>query len=68
MSNENESGIAKEFQRWEKETVEPGFKRSPERLEDFTTVSGRSIKRLYTPIDIEDFDYLCFQLECSVFS
>jgi methylmalonyl-CoA mutase N-terminal domain/subunit len=30
---------------------------SPERKEDFTTVSGQGIRELYTPVDIKEFDY-----------
>jgi len=43
--------------RWEKETLDPILKKRPERKTDFTTVSGKSIKRLYTPLDITDMDY-----------
>ncbi len=50
--------IEKEKERWEKETLNPYLSSSPERLKEFTTVSGRKISRLYTPIDIRDIDYL----------
>jgi len=44
-------------QRWEREVLEPALAKSPERPGPFTTISGRSIDRLYTPDDLPDFDY-----------
>src|SRR3954451_25472272 len=43
-------------QRWERETLEPALKKSPERAQSFTTISGRPIERLYTKEDIEPID------------
>src|SRR5688572_6887195 len=42
--------------RWEREVVEPALAKSPERPIPFTTISGRSIDRLYTSDDLQDFD------------
>jgi methylmalonyl-CoA mutase N-terminal domain/subunit len=39
-------------QRWERETLEPALKHSPERAAAFTTISGHPIERLYTADDI----------------
>ena len=44
-------------QRWERETLEPTLKKSPERRGPFATISGRPIDRLYTPDDLTDFDF-----------
>ncbi len=44
-------------QRWEREVLEPALAKSPERNASFTTISGRPIDRLYTPDDLQDFDY-----------
>jgi methylmalonyl-CoA mutase N-terminal domain/subunit len=44
-------------QRWEREVVEPTLRKSPERKGPFTTISGRSIERLYTAEDVEGLDY-----------
>ena len=44
-------------QRWERETLEPALKKSPERGQTFTTISGRPIERLYTQDDVEQIDY-----------
>jgi methylmalonyl-CoA mutase N-terminal domain/subunit len=46
-----------DLQRWERETLEPALKRSPERAERFTTISGREVKRLYTADDVAGIDY-----------
>ncbi len=42
---------------WEKNELAAFLARRPERRGSFTTLSGREIKRLYTPADIADFDY-----------
>jgi methylmalonyl-CoA mutase N-terminal domain/subunit len=44
-------------QRWEREVLEPALAKSPERNVPFTTISGRPIDRLYTPDDLQGFDY-----------
>src|SRR5882672_6012167 len=46
-----------EKQRWERETLEPALKKSPERAQSFTTISGRPIDRLYTSDDLDRLDY-----------
>jgi methylmalonyl-CoA mutase, N-terminal domain len=43
-------------QRWEREVLQPALKRAPERSIPFTTISGRSIDRLYTKDDVRDLD------------
>jgi len=52
------TSIVKEKERWERETLEKTLARFPERLPEFTTVSGMPIERLYTPMDVEDLDYV----------
>ncbi|MBW1645526.1 MAG: methylmalonyl-CoA mutase family protein [Deltaproteobacteria bacterium] len=44
-------------QAWE-ELYARATARHPERLPQFTTVSDEPIKNLYTPLDLQDFDYL----------
>jgi len=39
-------------QRWTRDTLDPALRRSPERLQSFTTISGRPIDRLYTSEDL----------------
>jgi methylmalonyl-CoA mutase N-terminal domain/subunit len=43
---------------WEREVVPQWLRRLPERMESFTTLSGIEVKRLYTPADLPDFDYM----------
>lgn len=50
--------IKQEQERWERETMAPVLEKSPERKKRFITVSGKPIKRLYTPIDLPDMEYL----------
>jgi methylmalonyl-CoA mutase N-terminal domain/subunit len=54
----NNEEIAAQQQRWQTEVVEPVLARTPERQADFTTSSGLTLKRLYTPLDSPDADYL----------
>lgn len=49
--------IRKEQKKWEKE-LDCIFKVRPERLERFSTVSDKEIKRIYTPLDVKDQDYV----------
>jgi len=44
-------------QEWERTTLHDALARHPERLQEFVTVSGEPVQRLYTPQDIEDLDY-----------
>jgi methylmalonyl-CoA mutase, N-terminal domain len=44
-------------QRWERELVGPTLAKAPERTIPFTTISGRPIDRLYTPDDLQGFEY-----------
>ncbi|MGQ4872312.1 MAG: acyl-CoA mutase large subunit family protein, partial [Candidatus Thorarchaeota archaeon] len=50
--------IREAMDQWESEVLEPHMKKHPERQEQFVTTSSRPIKRLYTPLDIPNFDYL----------
>ena len=43
--------------RWTEDTLDPALARHPERQKTFTTGSGRTIARVYTPLDDPDFDY-----------
>ena len=43
-------------QAWENTTLKKALERQPERAQEFTTISGHPIRRLYTPADLPDFD------------
>ncbi|MCI0626882.1 MAG: methylmalonyl-CoA mutase family protein [Acidobacteria bacterium] len=42
---------------WQEKTLEPFLQRAPERLPQFTSLSGNPVKRLYTPADVQALDY-----------
>lgn len=42
---------------WDEKKVEKSLARFPERKEQFLTGSNAKVERLYTPIEVEDFDY-----------
>jgi methylmalonyl-CoA mutase N-terminal domain/subunit len=50
--------VRQEKERWARETLEPALERSPERYPEFITTSSDIIGRLYTPADLEDWDYM----------
>ncbi|MCS6843513.1 MAG: methylmalonyl-CoA mutase family protein [Caldilineales bacterium] len=50
--------IQQETQRWEQTTLQKTLARFPERREEFITASSAPVKRLYTPADVADLDYL----------
>ena len=49
--------IRQRKEKWEKETVIKSFDRVPEKGE-YTTSSDTKVERVYTPAELEDFDYL----------
>src|SRR5574341_1830074 len=44
-------------QEWKERELEPSLRKMPESESEFTTVSLKPIKRLYTPRDVEDIDF-----------
>jgi methylmalonyl-CoA mutase N-terminal domain/subunit len=51
-----ELGIARE--KWEETTLHQTTARMPERDQEFMTTSSKPVERLYTPLDLPDFDYM----------
>ncbi|MBI4241743.1 MAG: methylmalonyl-CoA mutase, partial [Candidatus Rokubacteria bacterium] len=49
--------IKQEQTAWEERVLRAFQARQPERQNAFTTLSGRELNRLYTPADLEGFDY-----------
>ena len=43
---------------WEETTLHQTMARLPERQTEFVTTSSKPIERLYTPLDLPDFDYV----------
>jgi len=58
--DENIKKLIKEKGKWENEILAGELKKTGERKADFNTASGIPVKRLYSPIDMEEkeFDYL----------
>jgi methylmalonyl-CoA mutase N-terminal domain/subunit len=52
------TGLQEASSQWEKSTLADTLKRAPERQEKFITASSDEVNRLYTPLDLSDFDYL----------
>ncbi|MFW9944992.1 MAG: methylmalonyl-CoA mutase, partial [Candidatus Sifarchaeia archaeon] len=44
--------------RWESSTLSRHAKTNPERRDEFISVSSRPVRRIYTPADLPDFDYM----------
>ncbi len=55
---DNHQKLRDELKRWGESTVAKSVSRFPERSEKFETTSQIDLKRLYTPLDQEDADYL----------
>lgn len=51
-------GLDSASQRWSEETLAPVLKKSPERKSVFMSEANIPIKRLYTPADLADQDYV----------
>jgi methylmalonyl-CoA mutase N-terminal domain/subunit len=45
-------------EQWEESTLADTLGRAPERQAKFITASSEEVNRLYTPLDLQDFDYL----------
>src|SRR5258707_1241017 len=43
---------------WEETTLQQTLARVPERSQEFITASSKPVERLYTPLDLPDFDYM----------
>jgi methylmalonyl-CoA mutase N-terminal domain/subunit len=51
-------GLREALSKWEKSVLAETLKRAPERQAKFITASSDQVNRLYTPLDLPDFDYL----------
>ena len=58
MSDQQEmEKFRKNVKRWEEDTLQSTLDRFPERQENFITASSELINRLYTPADLDGFNY-----------
>ncbi|TET75789.1 MAG: methylmalonyl-CoA mutase [Dehalococcoidia bacterium] len=58
FDREKIEAIKRNRQGWEEEVLQGSLEALPESQETFTTISGLEVKRLYTPEDISDLDYV----------
>jgi methylmalonyl-CoA mutase N-terminal domain/subunit len=54
----SDKDLERRLQSWKKKSCEKNRERLPSKEAEFTTVSGRKIKKLYSPLDLDGFDYL----------
>jgi methylmalonyl-CoA mutase N-terminal domain/subunit len=57
FDKEKLESIRESYERWEETTLQQHVAQHPERKDEFVTVSGEQVRRLYTPLDIADLDY-----------
>lgn len=58
MSDKKNLGhLDSSFKEWEENKVEKLLDKYPERKKTFSTVSGKEVERLYTPLQVEGMDY-----------
>lgn len=50
--------LRRALQEWEQSCLQPTLTSMPERQPAFITTSSEPVERLYTPLDLPDFDYL----------
>ncbi len=50
--------IAESIEKWEETTLQRNQARIPERSKKFMTTSSEIVKRLYSPLDVADLDYI----------
>ena len=55
------------YKRWN-DKLEKTFASRPERLERFSTVSDRDIKRIYSPADINGLEFMSEPRQCRPFT
>ncbi|NOX64073.1 MAG: methylmalonyl-CoA mutase family protein [Chloroflexi bacterium] len=58
FNDEQLQTLRQEVDRWSETTLKKTLDRRPERYEKFMTTSSVPVRRLYTPLDIADLDYM----------
>lgn len=58
VEKEDIQNLKKANEKWNEEKVDKVINKFPERKQPFTSTTGEEIKRLYTPLDNQNFDYL----------
>jgi len=50
--------LRERYDQWTETTLQRSLEHAPERADEFITVSSTAVRRLYTPLDVADLDYL----------
>jgi methylmalonyl-CoA mutase N-terminal domain/subunit len=60
LKKNSSSGVSlkQSFSHWKAEKYDKALKKAPSKKMEYTTISGKKIKELYTPLDLDGFDYL----------
>ena len=45
------------YQRWKKQSYDPSLSKNSSKITPLTTISGKTIKELYTPVDMKNLNY-----------
>lgn len=54
----SEVSLKHSFSHWKAEKYDKALKKASSKKMEYTTISGKKIKELYTPLDLDGFDYL----------
>ena len=54
----NDLQLAEQIKKWEREVLDPVLRKSPERKKNFATEANIPIKRIYTPLDLPEQNYM----------
>ena len=57
-NSSSEVSLKHSFSHWKAEKYDKALKKASSKKMEYTTISGKKIKELYTPLDLDGFDYL----------
>ena len=57
-TNKDVDAITQAKEEWEQGTLAAHVRKHPERREEYFTTSSKPIRRIYTPADVPDFEYM----------
>lgn len=57
-NSSSEVSLKQSFNHWKAEKYDKALKKATPKKMEYTTISGKKIKELYTPLDLDGFDYL----------
>ena len=57
-NSSSEVSLKHSFSHWKAEKYDKALKKASSKKMEYTTISGKEIKELYTPLDLDGFDYL----------